>query len=87
VLSDVKMRMENKNKHQISKTNSKSTISTIRKFGFLRKQNIFQHKIFKRKLNLASAEWNNSLQTKKIQIESEHLKTKGLTYLQTSPIR
>ncbi|MCW3997393.1 MAG: hypothetical protein NWF10_02350 [Candidatus Bathyarchaeota archaeon] len=81
------MKMENKNKHQISKTNSKNIGSAIRKFSFFRIQKLFQHKMFQRKLSLASSEWNNSLQIKTIKIESELLKGKGLAYIHASPIR
>jgi hypothetical protein len=79
--------MENKNKHQISKTNSKNLVSTIRKISFLRIKNLFQPEIHTNKLNLSFLEQKNKLETSAFQIESERLKGEGLIYLQTSPIR
>ena len=77
------MMIKNKSKHQASKKNT----SYLRGFGFLNKQNLIFLRISSRKTCISPLCWNNRRQRRAVQAEAEHLKAKGLSYVQTSPIR
>lgn len=60
---------------------------TLRRIGSIKIRKPINQKSIKAKFNPTILEWNNNLKQTTINIESEYLKTKGLTYAQISPIK
>ena len=78
---------EHKRKNGLAKSTLKNKLSALRKISFFSKQKFIIYKVEKEKFNPISPKWNNVLKSKSLQIESDYLKTKGLTYMQISTIK